>query len=90
MKLRLLLLSIFILFICFTYVIYQPLYRDWEIGIEFYHDLLGWHLPIEEQDSTKSYCKFCQKDLSTAKSKNRYFVDNSDITDILKRGEYIG
>lgn len=89
MKIKLLMLSIFMLFTCFIYVIYQPIYRDWEIGVEFYHDLLGWHLPVEKQDPTDNYCKFCQKDLLATKQKNWYFIDDSDIN-ILKRGEYIG
>jgi hypothetical protein len=75
MKLRLLLLSIFILFICFIYVIYQPLYRDWEIGIEFYHDILGWHLPYDKKDSN-TYCKFCNKEIYN-NQENWYFVDNN-------------
>lgn len=79
MKLKLLALSLFMLFICFVYVIYQPLYRDWDIGVEFYHDLLGWHLPNEIEEHTHNYCKFCDKEIIQDSQEHWYFG--------LKRGE---
>lgn len=48
-------------------IICQPLYHRFGCGKRIYHNLLGWHLPIENKQEWKgtlcSKCKYCSRDI---------------------------
>lgn len=65
MKIFLLILAIILLSAMMVFVIYQPLYKHWDIGVWFYHDLLGWHVPGENESmydgvNYHNVCKYCR------------------------------
>ena len=48
-------------------LICQPLYHRYGYGKRIYHNLLGWHLPVEQRQDWKgtlySQCKYCSRDI---------------------------
>ena len=53
-----------LVFICFGSAI---LYEKFGWFREFYHDILGWHMPTDEKEfdgcNTHSHCKYCGKEI---------------------------
>lgn len=47
----------------------SPLYLKWGVGKWFYHNVLGWHMPKENEKnsfdgcSEHNHCKYCDKDI---------------------------
>jgi hypothetical protein len=51
----------------FISVIISPFYFKFGFGKVFYHDVMGWHRPKEDEENTfdeintYNYCKYCGK-----------------------------
>ena len=66
MKTFMLVLAVIMLAAAAIFAMYQPLYRNWDIGIWFYHDLLGWHMPKYDDSkfdgvNTHNTCRHCEQ-----------------------------
>lgn len=50
-------------------VIFSPLYFIWGIGKWFYHGIMHWHMPREDEANTfdglseHNHCKYCGKEI---------------------------
>lgn len=65
MKLFLIGIGVAFALLYFASVLCSPLYFKWGIGAWFYHDIMGWHTPSEDEtmfDGVNCYnvCKHCR------------------------------
>ena len=64
-------LKIFLGFLCTMLAFYLPPYLYFRYGhlfVWFYHNILGWHIPDDEEQtfdgcSTHAHCKHCGKEI---------------------------
>ena len=53
----------------FVTLIFAPFYFKFGFGKRFYHNVMGWHMPVETEENTfdgcsaHNHCKFCGKEI---------------------------